>query len=344
MNFRTLDLNLLRVFDAVMAEGNITRAADRLAMTQPAVSNALKRLRESVGEELLTRTPGGVKPTAFAEVLWPMVRESLGALQHALEPTEHDPLTEPHVYRLAMVDAVAALLMPPLMKRFQASGARAQIEVHPLVNRDPRDLLARGDADFALGHFPEALAALVAQGNQAPVRHRRLSENRFVCAMRRGHPLAQAPLTLDGFCAAGHVLVSFSGRAHGFVDQALASLERTRRIVLTVNQFFTAALSVVDTDLLTVLPDGFLPVTGLADRLVIQELPLSPGGVFVDALWHVRNDRSSPHRWLLQEIEAVAHRTVERAAQAGDDAPFKDPYRSTPGSTAGATASSTVPT
>ena len=338
MNFRTLDLNLLRVFDAVMAEGNITRAADRLAMTQPAVSNALKRLKESLGEELLTRMPTGVKPTAFAEVLWPLVRESLGHLQQALEPAQHDahdPHALPRIYRLAMVDAVAALLMPPLMARFQASGARALIEVHPLVNRDPRDLLARGDVDFALGHFPETIAALVGQGNQAPVRHRRLSENRFVCAMRRGHPLANAPLTLDAFCAADHVLVSFSGRAHGFVDQALASLERTRRIVLTVNQFFTAALTVVDTDLLTVLPDGFLPVTGMTDRLVTRELPLSPGGVFVDALWHMRNERSSAHRWLLQEMAGVAHRTVESAAQAhaaspnSADAPFKDPYRST---------------
>ena len=335
MNFRTLDLNLLRVFDAVMAEGNITRAAERLAMTQPAVSNALKRLKESLGEELLTRLPSGVKPTAFAEVLWPLVRESLGHLQQALEPAQHDPQAQARVYRLAMVDAVAALLMPPLMARFQASGARAQIEVHPLVNRDPRDLLARGDVDFALGHFPEAVAALVAQGNQAPVRHRRLSENRFVCAMRRDHPLAKAPLTLDDFCAADHVLVSFSGRAHGFVDQALASLERTRRIVLTVNQFFTAALTVVDTDLLTVLPDGFLPVTGLNDRVIVQDLPLSPGGVFVDALWHMRNERSSAHRWLLQEMAEVAHRTVESAAHAqalahtGADVPFKDPYRST---------------
>ncbi len=335
MNFRTLDLNLLRVFDAVMAEGNITRAAERLAMTQPAVSNALKRLKESLGEELLTRLPSGVKPTAFAEVLWPLVRESLGHLQQALEPTQHDPQAQARVYRLAMVDAVAALLMPPLMARFQASGARAQIEIHPLVNRDPRDLLARGDVDFALGHFPEAVAAMASQGNQAPVRHRRLSENRFVCAMRRDHPLAKAPLTLDAFCAADHVLVSFSGRAHGFVDQALASLQRTRRIVLTVNQFFTAALTVVNTDLLTVLPDGFLPVTGLGDRVIVQDLPLSPGGVFVDALWHVRNERSSAHRWLLQEMAEVAHRTVESAARAqaleqtGADAPFKDPYRST---------------
>jgi DNA-binding transcriptional LysR family regulator len=329
MNFRTLDLNLLRVFDAVMAEGSITRAADQLAMTQPAVSNALKRLKDALGDELLTRAAGGVKPTAFAEALWPLVRESLGQLQQALEPAAYDPLSQPRVFRLAMVDAVAALLMPPLMARFQADGVRAQIEVHPLVNRDPRDVLVRGDVDMALGHFPEVMAALVSQGDQSVVSHRRLSENRFVCAMRRGHPLADAPLTLDGFCAADHVLVSFSGRAHGFVDQALASLSRSRRIVLTVNQFFTAALAVASTDLLTVLPDGFLPVTGMTERVVARELPLSPGSVFVDALWHVRNDRSSAHQWLLGQLLEIAQHTVERAATNRANAAFKDPYRPT---------------
>jgi len=331
MNFRTLDLNLLRVFDAVMAEGNVTRAAERLAMTQPAVSNALKRLRDTVGEELLTRLPSGVRPTTFAEALWPEVREALGRLQHALEPAEHDPVSDARVFRLAMVDAVAALLMPALMDRFGALGARSQIEVHPLPNRDPRDLLSRGDADFALGHFPEAMAALVSLGNQAPIRHRRLSENRFVCAMRRGHPLAETPLTLDAFCAAEHVLVSFSGRAHGFVDQALASLNRSRHIALTVNQFFTAALVASRSDLLTVLPDGFLAVTGHAEQLIIRELPLSPGPVFVDALWHVRNDRSGAHRWLLQRIVDVAEATVQQAARyppPGQAEPaFKEPYR-----------------
>jgi DNA-binding transcriptional LysR family regulator len=335
MNFRTLDLNLLRVFDAVMAEGNVTRAAEHLAMTQPAVSNALKRLRDSVGEDLLTRQAAGVKPTSFAEQLWPQVRQALGQLQHALDPVQHDPATDDRVYRLAMVDAVAALLMPLLMSRFEVLGARARIEVHPLVNRDPRDLLARGDADLALGYFPEALAALVTQGDQAPIRHRRLSDNRFICAMRRDHPLAQAPLTLDDYCAASHVVVSFSGRAHGFVDQALASLNRQRRIALTVNQFFTAALVASQTDLLTVLPDGFLQVTGNTDHLVIRELPLSPGAVHLDALWHVRHERAAAHRWLLERITEIAERTVEtaeneRASRQSAEAAFTEPYRAPP--------------
>jgi DNA-binding transcriptional LysR family regulator len=312
MNFRSLDLNLLRVFDVVVAEGNITRAAERLAMTQPAVSNALKRLRDAIGEDLLTRAPRGVKPTSFGEALWPQVRTALGQLREALEPGEYDPASDERVFRLTMIDAVAALLMPALMARFEARGARARIELRPLVDRDPRPALAQDEVDFAIGHFPESVAALVALGRAAPLRHRRLAEGRYVCVMRRGHPLAvAAALTLDTFCAAHQLLVSFSGRAHGFVDQALAGLGRSRRIALTVNQFFTAAHVVLACDLLTVLPDGFLPLTGLADRLVTRDLPVAPGAVFVDVLWHVRHDRSAAHRWLLGQLDEVGHAVAE---------------------------------
>lgn len=303
MNFRTLDLNLLRVFDAVMAEGNITRAAERLAMTQPAVSNALKRLRDAVGEDLLIRAPRGVRPTALGETLWPQVRTALGQLRDAFEPDRYDPSADQRVFRMTMSDAVATRLLPALMARFEALGAHSRIEVRPVFDRDPRPVLAQGEVDFAIGHFPEAVAALVSQGRAAALRHRRLAEGRYVCAMRRDHPLAAQPLTLDAFCAASHVLVSFTGRAHGFVDQALAAQNRTRQIALTVNQFHTAAHVAAACDHLTVLPAGFLPLTGLQDRLVERELPVAPGAVFVDALWHVRHDRSAAHRWLLARIE-----------------------------------------
>ncbi|MEN9485180.1 MAG: hypothetical protein RJB37_3060, partial [Pseudomonadota bacterium] len=112
MNFRTLDLNLLRVFDTVMAERNLTRAADRLAMTQPAVSNALRRLKDAVGETLFTRAAFGVVPTARADALWPEVRTALAQLRHVFEPTDYDPVHQPRTFALAMADAASALLLP----------------------------------------------------------------------------------------------------------------------------------------------------------------------------------------------------------------------------------------
>jgi DNA-binding transcriptional LysR family regulator len=111
-NFRTLDLNLLRVFDAVMAEGSLTRAAEQLAMTQPAVSNAMKRLKASLGEELLIRTARGVKPTGFAQAAWPEVRAALSQLRSTLAPEAFDPHDASASFRIAAGDAGASLLMP----------------------------------------------------------------------------------------------------------------------------------------------------------------------------------------------------------------------------------------
>src|SRR5450830_1539646 len=112
MSFLTLDLNLLRVFDAVMTEQNLTRAAGHLAMTQPAVSNALKRLRFSLGDELLIRTAYGVKPTPRAETLWPAIRQALSSLEAAIAPTHFDVSKAQVTFRMAMADATAALWMP----------------------------------------------------------------------------------------------------------------------------------------------------------------------------------------------------------------------------------------
>lgn len=309
MPFRTLDLNLLRVFDQAMAEQNLTRAADRLAMTQPAVSNALRRLRDSLGDELLVRTAFGVRPTPRAEALWPQVRAALALLRDAIEPSVFDPRREEVSFRLAMVDATAVKLMPALIGRIERAQALVNLRVQPLFTRDPSALLERGEIDFAVGYFPDAIAALVTQGPQATLRHERLWDSEYVCAMRPGHPLAEEELTLDAFCEAHHLLVSFSGRAHGFVDQALSALQRTRRIVLTVNQFFTAGRVVLQSDLLTVLPRDFLSATGYEHELVVKPLPLSLQGVHVEVLWHQRNERLPAHRWLLERVLECARET-----------------------------------
>jgi DNA-binding transcriptional LysR family regulator len=113
-------------------------------------------------------------------------------------------------------------------------------------------------------------------------------------------------LTLDTYCAAHHLLVSFSGRAHGYVDQALQALGRQRRVVLTVNQFFTAGRVVAHSDLLTVLPEGFVQATGYGPALVMRELPLALGPVHVEMIWHLRHDATPSHRWLRQQVQAAA--------------------------------------
>ena len=308
LNFRQLDLNLLRVFDAVMAEGSLSRAAEVLSMTQPAASHALRRLRQAVVDDLFVRTAHGLRPTARAQALWPQVRDALATLRHALAPGDFDPERDAAQFRLAMADATAAMLAPGLVQAFEEAHALANLRLSPLTTRDPRSIVESGEVDLAVGFFPDVVAALAAQGQEASLRHERLYETRYVCIMRRGHRLADAPLTLDDFCAATHLLVSFSGRPYGFVDQALAGLGRSRRVMLTVNQFFTAGRVVAQSDLLTVLPERFVAASGFGEELAICELPLALNPVHVEMLWHLRLDAEPAQRWLRAQLLAVAGR------------------------------------
>ena len=323
-NFRTLDLNLLRVFDEVMAERNLTRAAHNLAMTQPAVSNALKRLRESLGDVLVKRSGYGVEATPVALALWPTVRDALAQLRESLSPSGFEPATASNAFVLAMADATAAKLVPGLVDVLEKEAPGVNLRIVPLTTRDPRDLLDSGSADLAIGHFPGVIAELNAihlQEHNPRFLHQRLYDGEYVVVMRRDHPLAGQPLTLDAYCAARHLLVSFSGRPFGFVDEALSALSRQRRIVITVNQFFTAGQVVATTDLLTVLPRHFVEVTGIEPELAMQELPLPVPAVHVDSLWHRQSAHSSPHQWLRAAVE----RAAQRGFASGVDAPTTMP-------------------
>lgn len=313
MNFRHLDLNLLRIFDAVMAERSLTRAAQTLSMSQSAVSHALRRLRDQIGEDLLTRSGSGVMPTARADALWPAVRQALGGLQQAFAPVEYDPTRDPALFRLAMSDATSATLLPPLMQAMEEMRALANFRIVPLTTRDPRRLLEQSEIDLAVGHFPEVVGVIVTQGSDAPWQRERLYSGEYVCVMRRDHPLAADELTLERYASARHLVVNFSGRPHTLIDEALAGTGLQRRVVLTVNQFYTAGRIACHTDLLTVLPASFIAATGYRDQLVMRRLPLPILAVDVDMLWHRRSLASPTHRWLREQI-AGATRRAQAAA------------------------------
>ena len=318
-NFRTLDLNLLRVFDEVMVERNLTRAAHNLAMTQPAVSNALRRLREALGDDLVRRAGYGVEPTPVGLALWPTVRDALAQLRQSLAPGQFDPATATHAFVLAMADATAAKIIPTLIGILQREAPRVNLRVLPLTTRDPRDLLESGGAHLAIGHFPGVMAELSAihlQEDSPRFLHHRLYDGEYVVVMRRDHLLARVPMTLDGYCEARHLLVSFSGRPYGFVDEALTALGRQRRVVLTVNQFFTAGRVVASTDLLAVLPRHFVGATGMEHQLALSELPLPVPAVHVDSLWHRQAEHNSAHRWLRDAVERASVQGFQEASVA----------------------------
>ncbi|HEX2605389.1 MAG TPA: LysR family transcriptional regulator [Oxalicibacterium sp.] len=306
MSFLTLDLNLLRVFDAVMTEQNLTRAANLLAMTQPAVSNALRRLRDTLGDELVIRTAHGVKPTSRAEELWPVVRRAMADLEAAVTPETFDVSRATTTFRMAMADATAALWLPFLVRSIERDAPGLNVRMVPLTTREPRPMLLRGDIDLAIGFFPGVVAQLASGQNTAvsQIRHERLYTGEYVCVMRKDHPLANEELTLDKYCEAHHLLVSFSGRAKGLMDEALSALGRQRRILLTVNQFFTAGRVVASSDLITVLPRHLIASTGMTEALIAKELPFELPDVHVDMLWHERDARNPAHKWLRSQLSA----------------------------------------
>ncbi len=323
LNFRSLDLNLLRVFDEIMAERNLTRAAAKLAITQPAVSNALRRLREVLGDDLVVRSGQGVEPTPRALALWPPVRQALAQLQQSLAPGAFDPASASSTFVLALADATGATLMPPLVEIVEREAPGVSLRVVPLTTRDPRGLLDDGSTDMAVGYFPAVMADLTARAQTDSVvayESLRLYDGEYVCVMRQDHPLAAEPLTLDQYCAARHLLVSFSGKPYGFIDEALTALGRERRIVLTVNQFFTAGRVVATTDLLTVLPRHFVGVASLGGELVWRALPMPLPTVHVDALWHRNKGHDAAHRWLRGAMARSALHTTARPPAASPPA------------------------
>jgi DNA-binding transcriptional LysR family regulator len=296
MNFRTLDLNLLRVFDTVMVERNVTRAAERLSMSQPAVSNALRRLREAIGEELFVPGSTGVTPTPQAVELWPAVRDAMAALRQLFDPQGFDPAHDERRFMLAR-----------LLAAFEAGRSRATLQVEPLTTRDPRALLERGGVDAAIGFFPDVARAQSAALGQGETVLEPLYQCDYVCAMRRGHPLAAVePLSLGEYCAAAHIRVSFAGRPHGFVDEVLARRGRTRHVALMLGQYAAAVQVLCHTDLLGVLPRRFVEASGAADELHITALPFEMPLVEIGLLWHRRHERDAAQRWLRETITAIA--------------------------------------
>jgi DNA-binding transcriptional LysR family regulator len=315
MSFANLDLNLLRVFDAVMMELNLTRAADRLATTQPAVSNALKRLRYVLDDELFIRTPHGVKPTSRAVSLRPAVRLALETLETAIVSEKENLSNVRKTLRLCMADSTAALVLPPLIRLIKETAPKLTVQTLPLLNRDPRPSLLRSEIDLAIGSFPGVVAQLTTdQEVDSGICHSPLYRGEYVCVMRKGHPLADAELTLDRYCEADHVLVNFSGRFQAQADKVLASMGRERRVILTVNQFHTVAQIVEASDLLSIMPIHLIYSNRMETLLTWKRLPFELPPLKIDMLWHERDARDLSHGWVRSTLKELTNADTRLSA------------------------------
>lgn len=300
MNLASLDLNLLLVFDAVMAERHVTRAAERVGLSQPAVSNALSRLRHRLKDELFVRSSGGMRPTARAIELAEPVRRALAELEQALDQSAFDPSTARRAFRIATNDYCVAALMPALVRALTERAPGVDLHCMPTGGRGLA-LLDDGAADFAISAFddlPDRFGSAL------------LFRDTFACVMRKGHELASAPLTLERYAAASHLLVSLRGDPRGFVDTALARRGLTRRIGMTVNQFAVAPSIIAASDMIMTMPRRmaclYVPLHDLHVTDPPLETPAPIGFSSAIMVWHQRLSDHPAHRWFRDAVVEVA--------------------------------------
>jgi DNA-binding transcriptional LysR family regulator len=291
MNVRDIDLNLLRVFDAVLRDRSVTLASSHLGLTQPAVSNALARLRGLLGDALFLRTAGGMDATPFARELAEPVRQALALLDAALaHGPGFDPPSSTRTFRFYMSDLGQIEFLPPLLERLQRIAPLVRLEAVALEVEGLGDALATGALDLAMGFLP---------GLGPPVRRKALFRDPYVCLMRADHPVKA--LTRKRFLEASHALVSYRG-GHRVIEEALERAGLARRIALRVPHFTVLPMVLARTDLILTLPQRVARVYERLGRLKSMPLPVPIPPADVGVHWHERFDADAGNRWLRQQL------------------------------------------
>ena len=291
MNARDVDLNLLRVFDAVLREGGVTPAAAILGLTQPAVSNALARLRKLFDDSLFVRTSRGMEPTPFARELAEPVRQALALLESALaHGPGFDPASAARAFRFYMSDVGQIEFLPPLVERVQREAPGVRLEAVALDVDDIGAALATGGLDLAVGFLP---------GLGPPLRRRSLFRDPYVCLMRADHPVAS--LTKRKFLEASHALVTYRG-GHRVIEEALERAGLARNIALRVPHFTVLPMVLERTDLVLTLPARVARVFERRGPFKSLPPPLAIPPAEVAVHWHERFEADPGNRWLRELV------------------------------------------
>jgi DNA-binding transcriptional LysR family regulator len=298
-NLSALDLNLLVVLDALLATRSTTLAAQRLSLSQPATSHALSRLREVFGDPLLVRAGRTLTPTPFAESLAPRVATALQAVRDTFEASSRfDAKTSQRTFTLAAGDYAVSVLVPQLTRTLARAAPSVDLFVKP-AHEEEQSALESGDVELLLTPLDS-----VAPG---PVISEELFRDRFVCVLRRGHPLARRGLTLDAFCELGHVLIAPRGLSRrGAVDDTLDKLKRKRRVAVAVPHFLVAPLVVTHSDYVLTLAERVARTLRPELGLTIVEPPIEIPDFEIAMHWHVRHDADPGHLFLREQLRKAA--------------------------------------
>lgn len=297
--FRTLDLNLLRVFAALMAEGHVTRAAGRLALSQPAVSNALARLRLALGDPLFDKAPGGVRPTPRARELWQQIQPHFDAMRQAISPDRFDAHTHRGTFTLAMSDYTAERVMPRLVSHLAEEAPGLRIDLVPYSITHLGQLLDREGVDMAVGAYLNDTSRIAGMRTSA------LWPIHAACVMRRDHPLARGRIGLKAFLAARHVDIRLPGMHEPLYDSLLAGHGLQRNLVATLHSYEQALAVIHQGGCIGVLPATLLDTSPVADELMVREPPIPMPTRPLGLIWHQRRDADAAHRWLREVMVSL---------------------------------------
>lgn len=293
----SLDVGLLRLFEALLVERHVTRAARRLRLGQSAASHGLGRLRRALGDPLFVRGPRGVVPTDRAIALGPEVASLLARLDAlGQRPGPFDPRSLRRTFALSGADFMEILVLPELVKRLAKEAPGVDLASRP-IQADPEAALETGTLDLALGVFTSPSPRLA---------RRKLFDETFVCMLRRGHPALDGPFTAERFASLSHVLISPRGSGGGAVDDALATHRLVRRVAVRTATFLAAPLLVEHTDCVATVPSRVAAIMAKGRRLVLVPPPVRVGGFAVSMLFHERVRHDPAHVWMRGQIAEVA--------------------------------------
>jgi DNA-binding transcriptional LysR family regulator len=297
MDIRAVDLNLLKAFDALMAEGVVTRAARRIGLSQPAMSHALSRLRGLFADDLFVRTPTRMEPTARARQIAPLVAAAIAQIEAALNlGVGFDPAQSEGIFTAGIAEYAEVALVGRLAEAFAREAAKATLRLVPMPGAEAAGRLDHGAIDVAVAHLralPPRFDSIV------------MLRDPFVLVARRGHPCAAAPMSLAEYAALRHVLVSPRGDTSGAIDRALAPLGLKRRVVLLLASYLALPAALRASDFVATVPRRTAREIAASGEVDIAPLPIDLS-VTVSMAWHRRASNEPAQAWFRSLLRAAA--------------------------------------
>jgi DNA-binding transcriptional LysR family regulator len=296
MNINSIDLNLLNLFDALLKEGSVTRAGQRLGLSQPAASRGLARLRRLLNDQLLIRTTNGWELTPRATALSAPVAKLLDDARSIVAPSVFNPSTASGQFTIATGDHMALMLLPALISKLVTLAPGIDLVI-PTSSGDNVDFITQGESDLAIGVF---------QNLPARFYQRALYDEDFVCVVRDNHPEVSDKLTVKNFVSLSHLAVIITGKGKSPIDDALAKQGLTRRVTMQIPHFLAAPMIVAESDLILSIPRKLAYKMSQSVPIKILELPIEIATFTPSMIWHERQHNDPRHIWLRNLIMEIS--------------------------------------